>query len=72
MLNRKPYVDDFAKELLNRACDMLKDRKINNENFLTAVERINSSNDAYYNDYEDEVFIMEEMIETFRSLEAQK
>lgn len=72
MLNRKPYVDDFAKELLKRACDMLKDRKINNENFLTAVERINSSNDAYYNDYEDEVFIMEEMIETFRSLEAQK
>ena len=34
MLNRKPYVDDFAKELLNRACDMLKDRKISNENFF--------------------------------------
>lgn len=48
MLNRKPYVDDFARELLNRACEMLKDRKINNENFLTAVERINNSNDAYY------------------------
>lgn len=73
MLKRKPYVDDFAKELLNRACEMLKDRKVNNENFLTAVERINYSNDAYYNDYEDEVFIMEEMIETFRGLEkAQK
>ena len=69
MLNRKPYVDDFAKELLNRACDMLKDGKTDNENFLTAVERISYSNDAYYNDYEDEVFIMEEMIETFRGLE---
>ena len=73
MLNRKPYVDDFARELLNRACEMLKDRKVDNENFLNAVERINRSNDAYYNDYEDEIFIMEEMIETFRGLEkAQK
>ncbi len=73
MLNRKPYIDDFARELLNRACEMLKDRKVDNENFLNAVERINRSNDAYYNDYEDEVFIMEEMIETFRGLEkAQK
>lgn len=73
MLNRKPYVDDFAKELLNRACDMLKSGKVNNENFLTAIERIYRSNDVYYNDYEDEIFIMEEMIETFRSLEgAQK
>lgn len=72
MLNRKPYVDDFARELLNRACDMLKDKKIDNENFLTAVERIYRSNDAYYNDYEDEIFIMEEMIETFRGLERVK
>lgn len=69
MLNRKPYVDDFASELLSRACNMLKSGKVDNENFLDFVKRINYSNDAYYNDYEDEVFIMEEMIETFRNLE---
>lgn len=72
MLNRKPYVDDFASELSNRACDMLKSGKVDNEKFLDFIKRINYSNDAYYNDYEDEVFIMEEMIETFRWLEAQK
>lgn len=72
MLNRKPYVDDFAGELLNRACDMLKSGKVDNEKFLDFVKRINYSNDAYYNDYEDEVFIMKEMIETFRGLEGEQ
>lgn len=70
MLNKKPYVDDFARELLNRACDLLRNGKTDNDKFLTAVININRSVEAYYDGGEDEVFIMEEMIETFRGLEG--
>ena len=70
MLNKKPYVDDFARELLNRACEKLKAGKVNNEIFLKAVFAIDDALEEYYDCPGDEVDIISGMLDAYKGIEA--